>query len=84
MTLLEIIQKLLGTAAGQMGHVKDILTAIVTKYPDTAGSLNPIIAELDAPVSPEALATLVAALPQEVLNIARFKLDPRSHPGDAV
>jgi len=84
MTLLEIIQKLLGTAAGQMGHVKDILAAVVAKYPDTAGSLNPIIAELDAPVSPEALATLVSALPQEVLNIARFKLDPRSHPGDAV
>jgi hypothetical protein len=84
MTLLEIIQKLLGTAAGQMGHVKDILAAVVAKYPDTAGSLNPIIAELDAPVSPESLATLVSALPQEVLNIARFKLDPKFHAGDAV
>jgi len=84
MTLLEIIQKLLGTAAGQMAHVKEILTAIVAKYPDTAGSLNPIIAELDAPVSPESLATLVSALPQEVLNIAKFKLDPKFHAGDAV
>jgi hypothetical protein len=84
MTLLEIITKLLGTAAGQMGHVKEILGSIVAKYPDTAGSLNPIIAELDAPVSPEALATLVAALPQEVLNIAKFKLDPKLHPGDAI
>ena len=84
MTLLEIITKLLGTAAGQMGHVKEILTAVVTKYPDTASSLNPIIAELDAPVSPEALATLVSALPAEVLNIARFKLDPKIHPGDSV
>jgi hypothetical protein len=84
MTVLEIIQKLLGQAAGQMSHVKDILAQIVARYPDTAGSLNPIIAELDAPVSPEALATLVAALPQEVLNIARFKLDPKPHSGDAI
>ena len=84
MTLLEIIQKLLGQAAGNMAQVKTILAAIVAKYPDTATSLNPIIAELDAPVSPEALASLAAAIPGELLNIARLKLDPKVHPGDAI
>lgn len=84
MTLLDVIMKALGQAASQIGNVKAILASIVTKFPDTAAELNPIIAALDAPVTPESLAALGAQIPGELLNIAVGKINPKTHSGDAI
>ena len=86
MTLLEAILKLLGLANDNrtVGRLKEILAGIVGRLPDTAGELNPIIAALDAAVTPEGIDGLVKALPPEILNILRLKIDPRPHAGDGM
>lgn len=80
MTLLDLLVR----AAPEMAKVKAVLEEAVRQYPELESSLRPIIQSLDNPVSPESLAALAAVLPGELLNIARGRIDPRDHPGDAV
>lgn len=84
MTVLELILKALGSAAGNVANLKATLQSVVQRFPDTAGELAPIIDALDAVVSPESLAALGAAIPGELLNIVQGKLDPRPHSGDSI
>jgi len=84
MTLLQAILKLLGDSAGNIGNLKAILQSVVDKFPDLAAELGPVIAALDATVTPEAIAALAVSLPPELWHIVQGKLDPRDHSGDAV
>lgn len=84
MTLLDLILKTLGQAAGQVADLKVVLAMVVAKFPDAASLLNPIIAALDAPVTPESLAALGPEVLKEALDIAQGKIDPRDHAGDSI
>lgn len=80
MNLLDLIVKYLGAAAAEpLTGLVTLLQALVTKYPDTAGELNPIIAALQQPIDPAALGSSILA---EARDIASGKIDPREHPSD--
>ena len=84
MTLLDLILKTLGDAASEVKDIKVVLALVVAKFPDTGAVLNPIIAALDAPVTPESLAALGPVLLKEALDIAQGKIDGRDHAGDDI
>ncbi len=83
MKLLDAILKLLGQSASQVPNLKTILEGIARQYPDAAAQLAPILAALDDVVDPKNLADLGAAIPGELLNIAKAKFDGRPHAGDS-
>ena len=78
MTILDILLKAGGAAAGLVG----LLNHIKVKYPDSAIEIDKILAGLAQAVAPESLISLAESLPKELANIAQGKLDPRRHPSD--
>ena len=86
MNVLQAILKLLGNSADakNVAALKNILQLVRAKLPDLAPQIDPIIAALDAPITPEGLTALAGALPPELLNIAQLKFHPKPHAGDAI
>ena len=80
MTLLDALSLM----AQNLGTIRTVLQNAVANNPDLAPVLEPIIAALDSPGSPENLLRLVAALPPEVGNIVVGNFDQRPHAGDSV
>lgn len=74
----------LDKAGAKVADLKKILSWVAENAPDLAEKAEALAAQLDSPISPEALAELGAAIPGELLNISRGQLDPRNHPGDAI
>ena len=80
MKLLELLIK----AAGASGDLKALLIAAVEANPDLRPEAERWLAALEAEVTPENFAAVVAALPAELMEIGRGRLAPRQHPSDAI
>jgi len=79
MTLLDLLKK----ALGGLDPLEDKLKAVAEAAPDAAPLINELLGKLAGAVPVENLVALAAALPGEIADIAKGKLDPRDHPSDA-
>lgn len=80
MKIIDILN-LGGTHAGDA--LKEELETIKAEVPQLAPACDRALAALDTDLSPQAVLDLLAALPPEVANILKLKLDPHKHAGDA-
>jgi hypothetical protein len=76
--VLDILEKA-GMAAGEL---VDLLEMLAERYPDLADAIREKIVQLETAVLPENLAALGAAIPGELLNIVKGKIEPKDHPAD--
>lgn len=80
MTILQLLEKMAGGAAGLIA----LLKAAGEQAPDLAPLANDWIAQLSAAASQENLIALATALPKEIAAIASGNIAPKDHPGDAI
>lgn len=80
MTLLQILEKL---TAGLPSLIAT-LTAAGERAPDLKPKLDEWIAALQSAASQENLVLLASALPGEIANIARGRIDPHEHASDDI
>lgn len=80
MTILDILTKAGVATAGIIA----LLEKAAQQAPDLAPSLHTLIAQLQAAVDQANLVQLASALPAEIANIAKGKLDPRDSPSNLV
>lgn len=79
MKILDILEKAAGAGSGLV----DVLEKAKAAAPDLAGEIDGVLAKLGAAVDPANLVALAEAIPGEIANIAKGKIDPRDHPSDA-
>lgn len=80
MTILEALLKLTGSMPGLV----TLLEAAALAAPDLKPKIDQWIQALTQSASKDNLVSLAAALPAEIARIAQFKVDPHSHPSDAI
>jgi hypothetical protein len=79
-TILDIIKK----AAGPADDLLRFLAKVAADAPDLAPLANELAAKLASAVDVQALTAVAVAIPKELGDIAQGKIDPRSHPSDAI
>lgn len=80
---MKLIDLLLKGGAKAADLVK-MLEWVVANAPDLAPMAQKILADLELPVTPANLASVLTAAAPELANIAQGKIDSRKHPGDVV
>jgi hypothetical protein len=79
MNLLQAIATLAGLSAPSL---EALLRGAGEAVPDLKPTADEWLAKLEAELTPDALADVVLALPAELQNILKLKLQPTEHPGD--
>jgi len=79
MRILDVLEK----AGLAVNPLRAVLGKVGDALPDLKDEADAILAKLDAPVALENLAALAVAVPAELAEIVKGKVDPREHPSDA-
>lgn len=80
MTWLEALVRITGLAGPSITAVLNVAAT----DPNTADAAATLRAKLEESLTPDGLADVALALPGEVLNIFKLKLEPADHPGDHI
>ena len=79
MTILQLLEKMVGPAAGLL----NLLERAKESAPDLAPQIDDWIIKLTSAASAGNLVALATELPKEIANVAAGRIDPRNHPSDA-
>ena len=79
-TAIALLNKI---ANGAGDVIKKLLADTIASSPDLAATLQPILDELNADITPQSVAALVAVLPAEVVDLLKLHFEARTHPGDS-
>jgi len=72
--------KILEEAGLRVALIRAILDDLRGQFPDAAGRIDEILAELDAVATPENLERLIAIVPAQALEALKGHFDPRQPP----